>query len=99
FNARNYHGSDVGARVLGPLLAMGSQRNGRALLVDYLCDLHAFAYAQRVAGSPDRMGERDRVPFDHVLLLRRQHLDQRPPQLQALVALFALPRGVRGWSW
>ena len=46
---RHHHRRDVGQRSVGRVLAVGSQRNRRAALVDHLRLVHALAHAQRVA--------------------------------------------------
>ena len=63
-------------------IVVGSERNGGPALVDHLRIVHASAHAQFVAWREERLGEHRRLRLDHVLLSRRQHLDQRPAQLQ-----------------
>ena len=49
--------------------------------------VHASAHAQRVARRRDALGERRRLRLDHVLLPRREHLDQRPALVQDVDAV------------
>ena len=49
----------------------------------YLAYMH-LAYASRVARFAHELGERNRLPLDHLLLSRREHLDLGAAQLQGM---------------
>ena len=72
---RHHHRRDVGARGVGRVLAVGSERDGGALFLDRLPRLHASAHAKRLARAAYELGQRYRLPFHHLLLPRSEHLD------------------------
>ena len=73
---------DVGQGGVGRLLAVGPKGDRRARVLDPLPGVHALALAPRLAGRAYVVGQRRGIPVDHVLLPRRQHLDQRPALVQ-----------------